>query len=260
MNEAPAVEAMYDAFAEFYDEFTAGHRYEALSRDLERLARAHGLSGRRLLDLACGTGKSFEPFLRRGFEVTATDISEGMLSRARRRAGCSVRLVRSDVRELPDLGEFDLVICLDDSLNYLLDPHDLAGALRSARRALAAGGVLVFDVNTLAAYRTVFSETSCVERPGYFFAWRGETDADAPAGVMASAAIEIFREEDDGRWSRHASRHFQRHHSDDAVRTAADAAGLAMRAARGLTPDGTTHAEPDELRHMKRLYVAGRAK
>jgi SAM-dependent methyltransferase len=239
---------------------TANHRYDELTDTLEELAREHGLKGRRLLDVPCGTGKSFEPFLRRGYEVTACDISRGSLAQARRRAGPDTRLVHADARHLPNLGEFDLVLCLDDSLNYLLDGDDLQGAFRSARRAPAPDGLFVFDVNTLGAYRTIFATTTCVERGSRFFAWQGRTDPSADPGVRAVADIAIFRDEGDGRWSRYSARHVQRHHTSEAVDSRAAAAGLAVRAAHGLTPDGTVHAEPDELAHTKRVYVARRSR
>ncbi len=253
------VESMYDAFAEHYDHFTADHRYDDLTATLEELALQHGLRGRRLLDVACGTGKSFEPFRRRGFQVTASDISKGMLAQARRRAGPDTRLVHADARDLPELGEFDLVLCLDDSINYLLGGDDLERALRSARRALAPDGIFVFDVNTLGAYRTTFAQTSCVEHGGRFFAWQGRTDPKAEPGVRAVAEIEIFRDEGEGSWSRHSSRHVQRHHSSEVIRARAAAAGLTILAAHGLTTDGAIHPRADELGHTKRVYVAKRS-
>jgi SAM-dependent methyltransferase len=77
-----------------------------------------------VLDVACGTGKSFRPLLRRGYEVTGCDISPPMLEQAPAGAP-GVRLVPADMRALPDLGAFDLVTCLDDALNYLA--RDRAG-------------------------------------------------------------------------------------------------------------------------------------
>ena len=56
----------YDALAPFYDEFTAHHDYEAWIGALEQLARAHGLRGRRQLDVACGTGNITAPLAPRG--------------------------------------------------------------------------------------------------------------------------------------------------------------------------------------------------
>src|ERR1700760_4480240 len=115
----------YDALAPYYDEFTAHHDYEGWTATLESLARAAGLSGRRLLDVACGTGKSFLPFLARGYTVTACDISPAMVERAAAKAGGRVELHVADMRELPRLGAFDLVTVLDDALNYLLDAAEL---------------------------------------------------------------------------------------------------------------------------------------
>ena len=99
----------YDAFAPHYDAFTAHHDYPAWTATLERLARAAGLNGRRLLDVACGTGKSFLPFLQRGFDVVACDVSPRMLAIAAAKAGERVRLERHDMRRLPVLGSFDPV-------------------------------------------------------------------------------------------------------------------------------------------------------
>ena len=75
----------YEGLAPYYDELTREHDYDGWTRHLEAAARRFGVSGRRLLDAACGTGKSFLPFLERGYEVTACDISAGMVARARSR-------------------------------------------------------------------------------------------------------------------------------------------------------------------------------
>ena len=123
-------EIAYEAIAPFYDDFTAHHDYELwlgnLLPELERL----GLQGNRLLDVACGTGKSFIPMLSRGWEVTASDISAAMVELARAKVGDAVDLSVADMRDLPDFGEFDLVWCLDDAVNYLLSGEELEQALR----------------------------------------------------------------------------------------------------------------------------------
>ena len=58
----PAAET-YAGLAPFYDELTREHDYDGWTRHLEATALRFGVSGRRLLDAACGTGKSFLPFL-----------------------------------------------------------------------------------------------------------------------------------------------------------------------------------------------------
>src|SRR3954449_5475571 len=106
----------YDATAPFYDDFTAHHDYDGWIGSLEALALEHGLAGRRILDAGCGTGKSSEPFVRRGYRVTGCDVSAAMLARARKRLGGSVVLERADLRMLGEIGRFDLICCIDDGL------------------------------------------------------------------------------------------------------------------------------------------------
>src|SRR5919109_3887558 len=115
----------YEAMAASYDAFTAHHRYDEWTATLEELAREAGLRGRRLLDVACGTGKSFLPFLERGYDVTACDLSPAMAAIAARKAGGRARVEVHDMRSLPRLGAFDLVCCLDDAANYLHEPAEL---------------------------------------------------------------------------------------------------------------------------------------
>src|SRR3954451_21593516 len=111
--------AAYDGLAENYDALTEGHDYERSIDALEALAIEHGFAGHRVLDVACGTGKSFIPMLDRGYEVVACDLSPEMVSRAREKVPPGrAQLLVADMRDLPELGAFDLVTCLDDAINY----------------------------------------------------------------------------------------------------------------------------------------------
>lgn len=250
------VQATYDAFAPHYDNFTSDHNYEAWGAMLDALLTRHGRTGKRLLDVACGTGKSFEPFVARGFSVTGCDISAGMLAQARKRATPGVRLVHADARDLPALGEFDVALCLDDALNYVLEPGGLADVFRSVANLLTVGGLFLFDVNTLGAYRSIFATDRCRETDDELFVWRGEVGAELDAGSLAAATIEAFREGVDGVWVRTSTRHVERHHPAEAIVGALEAAGLELLGEYGLTPDGRLHDDVDELAHTKRVYVA----
>ena len=83
----PDAAGAYDTLAPFYDRFTAHHDYDLWTRGLLRLAYGHGLTGKRVLDAGCGTGKSFLPLLERGFDVTACDQSSAMLEVAASKTG-----------------------------------------------------------------------------------------------------------------------------------------------------------------------------
>jgi SAM-dependent methyltransferase len=249
----------YDLLARDYDDYTAGYVHDKWFAELETRALRIGLRGRRALDLACGTGKSTAPLLARGYTVQARDISTAMVAEARRKfplyAGC---FEVADMRQLPALGTFDLVVCLDDALNYLLSQDELEAAFAGAARVMAREGVLVFDLNTLATYRTAFARTSVRESAGRFFAWRGETEPDLLPGGHAAATIEVFTIGSDGAWRRRTSRHRQRHHPRGAVVEALARAGLRCCAVYGQHPGAVLRAEVDELRAAKLVYFAKR--
>lgn len=249
-------ERAYATLAPYYDAFTRHHQHDVWLERLEGLALEHGLSGRRVLDVACGTGKSLLPLVRRGYDGAGCDLSAGMLERART-ALPDAPLHRADMRALPrSLGTFDWITCLDDALNYLLGDDDLACALTSMAGLLRAGGLLTFDLNSLSAHRQGFTQTFVVEQPGLFCCWEGRGCAPAP-GEPGSADISIFAGAD-GAWRRHASRHEQRWWSRDDVERACAGAGLTLAAVHGQLPGARLQPDADESSHTKLVYVARR--
>ena len=249
----------WDAFAAFYDEFTGHIDYDEWMSALEGFAREHGVSGRRLLDVACGTGKSFLPFLGRGYDVVGTDISPKMLEVADARTGGRVELVRRDMRELGRLGEFDLILLVNDALNYLESDADRAATLRGVAENLAPDGIVVLDLNSLLLYRTMYVSTTVLDSGERFMVWRGQTAPDMPAGGLAQATLEIFEDDGSGAYSRTSVSQSQTHYTPAALETALADAGLEVRAVHGQNMLGQVERGLDESRHFKLVYVIGRS-
>jgi SAM-dependent methyltransferase len=248
----------YEATAPVYDAFTSHHRHELWTDMLERLLRPHGLADRgRLLDVGCGTGKSFLPWEARGWSVVACDTSPAMLARAAAKAGPRTETLVADARDLPRLGAFDLVAMTDDVVNYLA-PDDHAAAFAAVGRNLAPAGLFVFDLNTLLSYRTFFAETDVRDEDDHFAVWRGRAAPDFPPGGVADAVLDAFVAGDDGRWERRRALHRQHHHPIDEVAARLRAAGLRVCAVHGADDDCVTGAL-DELRHGKAVVVATHA-
>jgi SAM-dependent methyltransferase len=255
---APAEEG-YEEFARFYDAFTSGSDYETWTTHMLGLAREHGLRGTRLLDVACGTGKSFLPFLDRGFDVTACDSSPGMLAEAARKAP-AVPLIEADMRRLPALGRFDLITCFDDSLNHLLDEEGLGAAFSSLAANLDPGGLLLFDLNTLLAFRTTFAVDAVFDHGGTTFVTRGDSSADAPPGGTATVHVDVFATRDGGLYERFGTRLRERHFPPHHVVSLLARAGLDCRGPYGVLDDGTPVSGADETRQLKLIYAATLAK
>lgn len=247
----------YEAIAPAYDVLTGGYPHERWLACLEQLAIVHGLRGKRLLDLACGTGASFLPMLDRGYTVTACDIAQAMLDRARVKAP-RARLHRVDMRQLPALGSFDLITCLDDALNYLLTDDELAAAFDGIARNLAGDGIAVWDLNTLAQYRGQFAQDRIVECPDLYIGWgtsRGR--AAINAGGIVEVVIDAFARTGET-WRRTTSTHRQRHWPRDTVARLARDARLELIDVRGQRPGVLIDPDLDELVHIKAIYLAAR--
>ena len=249
----------YDAIAPYYDDFTANHDFELLFANLLPAAERHGLAGSRLLDVACGTGKSFLPMSRRGWSVTACDISPAMVALAEKNAAeqaIQADLIVADMRKLPSLGWFDLVWCLTDALNYLLSLEDLETAFRAMRSNLRPGGILAFDVNTLLAFQTFFTEEVVVEAGGRRMAWKGMGTPDAAPGSISEAAFEVTI--GDAAAQPTPSIHRQRHFPESEVVEALGRAGLTCVDVFGIRYDAFLQAPLDESQHTKAIYLAKR--
>jgi SAM-dependent methyltransferase len=107
------------------------------------------LAPRRMLELACGTGRLTIPLARLGVaeEVVGLDRSRAFLDRLRSRlAGEPVTIVESDMRAPEVEGQFDLIFVPFNSLAYLTSQESRVACLRAVSSLLAPGGRFAFDV------------------------------------------------------------------------------------------------------------------
>jgi bacteriocin biosynthesis cyclodehydratase domain-containing protein len=249
----------FEATARVYDVLTAHHDYEKWTVLIEGLARPHGLADRgRLLDVGCGTGKSLLPWLARGWSATGCDLSPAMLACARPKLPPEVELLVADARRLPELGPFELVLLLDDVVNYI-DAADHAELFAGVTRVLAPDGLAIFDLNTLDTFRTFFAEDDVREDDGVMVVWRGLGNPEHAPGESADATLDAFVRDDDGVWQRSHALHREHHHPLDRVEATLESAGLELVAAYGQDQDCNVDPVPDELRHSKVIVIARRS-
>lgn len=246
----------YDAFAPIYNEFNHLNDYEMwLGEILLPELEKHGLRRGRALDVGCGTGRAFGPLLRRGWDVRACDLSPGMLERAREEGGDRVQLDVVDMRELPVYGEFELVLSMNDAVNYLLADADLEIALARMRANLADDGLLLFDVNSKGTYDSgIWSGgTHAVEYGERSWTWHGIGEVEDEPAVF-----ETRIEGDDIETIVHR----ERFRSESEVRAAMRAAGLECLAALGMQEidNKIVLTKPaDETRDYKVVYIGAKA-
>jgi SAM-dependent methyltransferase len=126
----------------------AGLFYEDLANT--QLYRLLGDECGSLLDVATGTGRIAVGLAQRGLDVTAIDISEGMLRRARNKAlQAGVRPIRfllGDAASLPFRdNSFDAVVSF--RFLHIMPPSQQAPFVAEMVRVLKPGGALVVEFN-----------------------------------------------------------------------------------------------------------------
>ncbi|RFU22270.1 class I SAM-dependent methyltransferase [Geodermatophilus marinus] len=171
----------------------------ALHSDLPREAPGSAATTRALLDLAgplppgaravdigCGPGRSAEVLAEAGLRVTAVDLHEPFLRRARR-AGTGtfpVAVVRADMAALP-LREGSADLVWSEGAAYLMG---VDAALRSWRRLLRPGGVLVL---TDAVWTT--AAPSAAAR-AFWAAYAGMRDVPALVAAARATGYDVLAE------------------------------------------------------------------
>lgn len=145
MTEEKAIGIGHEQVRRFYDEqyYSEVGAGTALPWQMRRVAdRIGGMEGRKVLDIACGTGAWLAELAHRGASTAGIDISSRAVEQCRR------RLPDADIREgvaeqLPfEDCSFDLVTCLGSLEHFLDQPR----ALREMRRVAKLGATLLILV------------------------------------------------------------------------------------------------------------------
>ncbi len=141
----------YAALASIYETLGMAAFAETFTSRLIDFAQSHDLTGRRAVDLGCGTGASVRWFANHGYNITGIDNSPSMLNIAQNSipgSGITYQLLEGDIRALSDLHDIDLVLALD-VLNELNSLRDLETIFKSVSHILAADKWFIFDLHTI---------------------------------------------------------------------------------------------------------------
>lgn len=152
---------------------------EAASMALSRYELVRRLAaGKRVLEVACGSGQGLGYVARDAARVMGGDITAGLLARAHNHYRGAVPLVRFDAHALPFTSASFEVVQIHEAIYYMAQPRHV---FEECRRVLAPGGLLV--VSSINPAWADFNPSP--HATGYF-----------DAGELKSALVETFRSVD----------------------------------------------------------------
>lgn len=124
---------------------------EDTQKQVDFLIKTLNLTGtEKILDLACGFGRHSLELARRGFRVVGVDITKEYVEDATKQAeteNLSAKFFHMDIREVPFVGEFDVVLNMaDGAIGYLENEDENLKIFEVIAKTLRPGGKHVMDI------------------------------------------------------------------------------------------------------------------
>lgn len=144
----------YDKFAKHYHAMDlANVDYEKTNRFLDKIFKKYKV--KTVLDMTCGTGAQSINLAKRGYKVTASDISKGMLEVAKKKAkGLKIKFYHGDIRTAK-YGKFDAVIAIFNAIGHLTK-KEFEIAVKNVAENLKENGLFIFDIINLKFLKKTF--------------------------------------------------------------------------------------------------------
>ena len=220
----------YTGFAEVYDLFMDNVPYEQWAEYITGLLREYGIEDGLVLDLGCGTGTMTELLAEAGYDMIGIDQSEEMLEEAlekKEASGHDILYLCQDMREFELYGTVRAIVCVCDSMNYILEEEEILDILSAAAyNYLDYDGLFIFDLNTEYKYREILGEQTIAEnREEGSFIWENYYDE---AQRINEYQLTLFVKEKEDLYRKFEETHYQRAYGLDTVRNLVERSGLRL--------------------------------
>lgn len=135
----------FDEIASVYDEdIYPLNEKEFVNPTVEVLAEL--TPGDDILELAAGTGRIAIPLAKRGFQLSAVDLSPAMLQVLEKKYSKeNIKTVIGDMKNIQLNQTFDLIYLIFNGITYLKDLNEQVSCFKNAARHLKPGGLFLIE-------------------------------------------------------------------------------------------------------------------
>jgi SAM-dependent methyltransferase len=140
-------------------------------------------------------------------------------------------LIVGDVRELALNRRFDIITCMGDSFNYLINPAELSRVFRNARGCLAGNGLFIFDMMSFEGLKSHWACTDVIHDPKRTLIMEQTFD---PENALGRFLLTGFVQER-GLFRRFREEHFERGYRPEEIEGYLAEAGFSFRKYDGHT-------------------------
>lgn len=244
----------YTGFASVYDMSMEHIPYDKWANHIDNILEQHGIGKGLVLELGCGTGSMTRKMADKGYDMIGIDYSEEMLSIARQRSEDKeegILYLCQDMREFELYGTVAAIICVCDSINYMLNEEDLSKVFNLASNYLDPGGLFIFDMDTEYLYKEVLGDnTTYMNHEAGYFIWENNFYQD---DMINEVNLTLFiKEADSELYRKHEETHVRKAYNIDTIKGLLDEADLDFVAAY----HELTNEEPKH--NSERIYIVAK--
>lgn len=172
----------YSFFASVYDLFMDDIPYLDWADMISEYLSNNGYENTKMLEIGSGTGRFSLLMAAEGYSVTGIDLSKEMIKEAKKKTKIfkvSAGFAVGDMRALDFQGQFNVVVSVCDSINYLLNTDELFDTFKGVYNALEKNGIFIFDMKTEAFFRSLGEELYNDEKEIGEYYWENYYDEDS---------------------------------------------------------------------------------
>ncbi len=175
--------------------------------------------GAKVLDTACGTGDIAIALNKYGYYVDAIDLSSDMLIIAKEKThnlGLKINYLKQDMRDIKSNTKYNVVTCINDGVNYLVDNVDIEKFFLSVYTVLNENGLFIFDISTKCKLMSMDGEMYAEEVDDMAYIWANTYNDNANCLTMDISFFTLIK---DNQYEKSTEIHVQKGHSIEDIKS-----------------------------------------